>query len=264
VAYSTGNHAIGLAWAAKLLGICARIYLPYNTSPVKQRAASHFGAEIIYTATRQEAELRSKRDIHNGYYYLHPSDHDATIAGAGTLCHEAINQLGFAPDAIFAGCGGGGLLSGSYLAKEWLSPKSLLFGTEPVVANDAFISLQQDSIYRLQDSPRTVADGLRTLSISPRTFMYLKKLDGFFTVSEHAILYWTAWLSHLLKVVCEPSSALNMQAVCEWLTKSEKKMKVLVLISGGNIDPSFYRVLWEEDYLLHPPLLETFTNAKAA
>lgn len=255
VAYSTGNHGIGLAWAARKLGIHARIYLPENTAAVKQQAAKYYGAEVIYTKTRIEAETLSKQDGDNGFYYMHPSDSDATIAGAGTLCYEALTQLGFTPDAIFASCGGGGLLSGTYLAKELLSSTSLLFGTEPETANDAFQSLQQGKIFRFLDSPPTIADGLRTLGISERTFKYLQKLDGMYLGSEEQIYYWTAWLIHLLKIACEPSCALNMVGVVDWASKQTSEKKILVLISGGNIDPFLYRQIWKEDYLLKEPKL---------
>lgn len=253
VAYSTGNHGIGLGWVARLLDIKARIYLPKNTSPIKQQAAKYYGAEVIYTNSRQEAEDKTSEDANNGFYYLHPSDSDTTIAGAGTMCYEALTQLNFSPDAIFASCGGGGLIAGSYLAKELISPSSLLVGCEPLKANDAFLSVQQGNIFRFDSSPNTIADGLRTLGISNRTFNYLKKLDEFFLADEYSIYYWTAWLIHLLKVACEPSCALNMSAVQQWLRKQTTPKKILVLISGGNIDPTLYRELWKEDYLLTTP-----------
>lgn len=249
VAYSTGNHGIGLAWAARLLNAQARIYLPKYTAAVKQQAASYYGAEVIYTETRQAAEDLARNDQKQGFYYLHPSDSDSTIAGAGTMCYEALQQLTSLPDAIFAACGGGGLISGSYLAKELLSPASLLIGCEPLNANDAFLSLQNQAIYRFSQSPDTIADGLRTLAISPRTFNYLQKLDGFFLADEYSIYYWTAWLSHLLKVACEPSCALNMVAVQKWLTTQQGSKKILVLLSGGNIDPVLYQQLCQEGYL---------------
>ncbi|MFY9590095.1 serine/threonine dehydratase [Rickettsia endosymbiont of Halotydeus destructor] len=261
VGYSTGNHGIGLAWVAQLLNVQARIYLPQNTSKVKQQAAKHYGGEVIFTKTRQEAEERAKEDIKNGFYYLHPSDSDSTIAGAGTMCYEALQQLGFAPDAIFASCGGGGLIAGSYLAKELLSPSSLIIGSEPKEAKDAFLSLENNSIYKFAESPNTIADGLRTLSISPRTFTYLKKIDKLFLADEYGIYYWTAWLNHLLKVVCEPSSAINMVGVVEWLKTQGSQKKILVLISGGNIDPVLYNELSKEKYLsILPNLYRASSN----
>lgn len=256
VAYSTGNHGLGLAWAAKILNLHARIYLPKNTSLIKQQAAKYYGAEVILTETRQVAENRAKADIANGFYYLHPSDSESSIVGASTMCYEALQQLSFYPNAIFAACGGGGLLAGSYLAKELLSPSSLLIGVEPSQANDAFLSIKQNTIYRFTDSPPTVADGLRTLSVSERTFHYLKKLDDFFLAEEHLIYYWTSWLTHLLKVTCEPSCALNMVGVVNWLKKQSTPQKVLVLLSGGNIDVSIYQELGKRSDLLHLPTLK--------
>ncbi|HJD55610.1 MAG TPA: serine/threonine dehydratase [Rickettsia endosymbiont of Pyrocoelia pectoralis] len=256
VGYSTGNHGIGLAYAGKIFGINARIYLPLNTSLIKQQAVIHYGGEVVYTDTREEAEEKAKLDESQGFYYMHPSDSDYTIAGAGTLCYEALQQLGFSPDAIFASCGGGGLISGSYLAKELISPTSLLIGSEPLAANDAYLSVKNNSIFRFKDSPNTIADGLKTLSISARTFEYLKKLDGFYLADEYEIYYWTAWLTHLLKVICEPSSSINMVSVINWLKTQTTPKKILVLISGGNIDPILYNELWKEEYLRISPKLK--------
>lgn len=257
VGYSTGNHGIGLSFAAKKLGTNARIYLPKDTAPVKQRAASFYGAEVIYTDTRLEAEERTKEDGENGFYYMHPSDNDYTIAGAGTICYEAIEQLSkHKLDAIFASCGGGGLLSGSYLAKELLSPETQLIGTEPEQCKDAYLSLKQGEIFKFDKSPETFADGLKTLGVSERAFAHLKKLDDFVLVDESKILYWTAWLIHLLKVACEPSCSMNMESVINWRRKfGPSRPRILVLISGGNIDPILYRELWKKDYLLDAPEL---------
>ncbi|AAU03913.1 serine/threonine dehydratase [Rickettsia typhi] len=253
VCYSSGNHGIGLAYSSKLFGIKTRIYLPLNTSKVKLQAALYYGCEVIYTNTRQEAESRAKEDEEQGFYYMHPSDSDSIIAGAGTLCYEALQQLDFIPDAIFASCGGGGLISGSYLAKELISPTSLLIGSEPAAANDAYLSIKNNNIYRFNDTPITIADGLKTLSVSARTFEYLKKLDHFYLAEEYEIYYWTAWLIHLLKVICEPSSSINMVSVISWLKTQTRTQKLLVLISGGNIDPTLYNELWQDDYLTVPP-----------
>lgn len=253
VAYSTGNHGIGLAYAAGCLGIKARIYLPSNTSRVKRQAAEHYGAEVIYTETRQQAEDLSKNDVTNGFYFLHPSDSDSTMAGAGTACFEALQDIDQPIDAIFAAIGGGGLISGTYLAKELLAPRAQLFGVEPAIANDAYQSRQQGHIVGFTDSPQTIADGLRTLKVSPRAYAHIKQLDDIFLVDEEKISYWTAWLLHLLKIACEPSCAMNMDAVIRWLSTQQSPKNVLVIISGGNIDPLIYREIWQEDHLLVAP-----------
>lgn len=254
VAYSTGNHGIGVAYATKKLGIKARIYLPKNTALLKQKQAYFHGAEVIMTETREEAEVRSKEDSLNGYYYLHPSDSEPTIHGAGTCCLEALLQTKeYKIDAIFASCGGGGLLSGSYLAKEEFDPSIKLIGAEPLIANDAKKSLESGQIFRFKDSPDTIADGLRTLGLSERTFNYLKKLDDFFVIEEEEIKYWTVWLMQLLKLVCEPSCAISMAAGYKWLSQQKEPKTILVLISGGNVDPSILSELLNGDYLLKEP-----------
>jgi threonine dehydratase len=258
VAYSTGNHALAMAYAAKLFNIYARVYLPQNVSPIKKRIAKFYGAEVREVVTRQEAEEMTALDSADGFYHLHPSDSDETIAGNGTMCYEALQYMQShnlsLPDAIFAPCGGGGLLSGTYLAKELLSKNSSLIGAEPIKANDAYMSLQNNKIFRFQDSPDTSADGLRALSISPRTFEYLKKLDYLHLYEEEAIYHWTASLTQLLKVTCEPSAAIAMAAAEAWIRETAAKNKtLLVMITGGNIDPSFYHHLWDEDYYLNLP-----------
>lgn len=257
VAYSTGNHALAMSYAARLFGIHARVYLPQNVSPIKKRIAKYYGAEVMEVKTRIEAEELSKKDGENGFYYLHPSDNDQTIAGAGTMCYEALIEMQNCnigiPDAIFASCGGGGLLAGTYLAKELLAPSSKVIGAEPEIANDAYKSLQSGKINRFQDSPNTIADGLRALSICERTFDYLKKLNGFYICSEKSIHYWTAWLMQTTKVTCEPSAAISMAAAHDWLKENGHKKTVLILISGGNVDPSLYLDLWRQDLLAEPP-----------
>jgi len=254
VAYSTGNHGIGVAYAAKKLGIKARIYLPKNTAVLKQQQAVYLGADVIFTETRKEAEELTKLDGMNGYHYLHPSDSDSTIQGAGTVCLEALNQTGNV-DAIFASCGGGGLLSGSFLAKNEYNSNIKLIGAEPEAGNDAARSLSDGKIFRFDESPNTIADGLRTLGLSERTFNYIKQLDDFITISEDEIKYWTVWLMHLLKLVCEPSCAISMAAAYKWLQKQKEPKTILVILSGGNVDPSVLSELLNSEYLLNKPNL---------
>ena len=257
VSYSTGNHALAMSHAAKLFGIHARVYLPQNVSPIKKRIAKYYGAEVMEVLTRAEAEEFSQKDSKNGFHYLHPSDNDQTIAGAGTMCYEALIEMKQkripAPSAIFASCGGGGLLAGTYLAKELLSPSSKVIGVEPENASDAYQSLQVGEIIRFEYSPETIADGLRALSVSKRTFDYLKKLDKFYICNEESILYWTAWIMQTMKVTCEPSAAISMAAAYKWLKENGQGHTILILVSGGNVDPSFYLKLWSQDHLERLP-----------
>ncbi len=247
VAYSTGNHALAMAYAAKMLNIKARVYLPKNVSIFKKNIAIHYGAEIIEVNTRQQAEDEAMSDSLNGFTYLHPSDNDLTIAGAGTMCYEALIEMekyNNKPDYIFGPCGGGGLLSGSYLAKELLMPTALIHGVEPESADDANQSIKSKSIFRFKDSPDTVADGLRALSVSNRTLNYLKKLDGFHLVDEQSILFWTAFFIQHMQQTCEPSAAISLAAACRMIKETKMVNKnILILITGGNIDPEFHQLM---------------------
>ncbi|KJV57535.1 pyridoxal-phosphate dependent enzyme family protein [Orientia chuto str. Dubai] len=254
--YTTGNHGIAVALVAKLLNLNKVKIYSNCISKTKLNMAKYFGATVILTKKRIEAEQLAKFEKNNGFYYLHPSDSDSIIAGAGTVYYEALQQLPFVPNAVFASCGGGGLLSGTYIAKIRTYPSVQIIGSEPLHANDAFTSLCQNSIFTLPKSPNTLADGLSALNISERTFQYIKELDDMVLVSEQAIYYWTTWITSLLKVTCEPSSAINMAAVCNWLLRQNTAKKVLVIISGGNIDQTGYSKLIQDESIQQIPQIQ--------
>ncbi len=252
VAFSSGNHAQAVAIAGRMLNVKTTIILPSFTSPVKQQATKYYGADVINTSTRKEAEEKTAEIADNGSLFIHPFDNDGVIAGQGTSCYEAL-QDGANPDAIFATCGGGGWLSGTLLAKELLAPNVKVYGVEPLQANDAAQSYAAKKIIKFTDSPPTIADGARAPAVSERTFYYLQKLDGFFEIPEKDIIYWTQWLMHLLKITVEPTSAVSMAGAFEWLKTQKTKQRVLVMLSGGNIAPETYQKIWEKSYLENLP-----------
>ena len=252
VAFSSGNHAQAVAVAGKMLNVKTTIILPSFTSPVKQQATKYYGAEVINVSTRKEAEEKTAEIANNGSLFIHPFDNDSVILGQGTSCYEAL-QDGANPDAIFATCGGGGWLSGTFLAKELLAPNTKVYGVEPLCANDATQSYVAKKIIKFNDSPLTIADGARAPAVSERTFHYLQKLDGFFEIPEEDIIYWTQWLMHLLKITVEPTSAVSMAGAFEWLKTQKTKQRVLVMLSGGNISPDTYQKIWEKSYLENLP-----------
>jgi len=255
VAFSSGNHSQAVAWASKQFGINSTIFLPQITSSIKYQATRSYGAKVIVTKTRQEAEKCAYTMEREGAHLVPPYDADDIIKGQGTAVYEALQDMESKPDAIFTACGGGGLLSGSYLAKELLSPSSKIFGAEPHNANDASLSYQKGKIYRFDNSPLTIADGVRTLSLSPRTFHYVKQTDGIIEASEHEICRWVQIVSHLLKILIEPASGLAMASANNWLKHQTTKQTVLIVLSGGNIAPDTSSKIWEKNYLEMP-----FTN----
>ena len=248
VAFSSGNHAQAVAFAGKLLNVKTTIILPSFTSPIKQQATKYYGAEVINTSTRKEAEEKTAEIAKRGAFFIHPFDNDEVITGQGTSCYEALKD-GVNPDAIFATCGGGGWLSGTFLAKKLLAPNIKVFGAEPLQANDATQSYFAKKIITFTDSPPTIADGARAPAVSERTFYYLQQLDGFFEIPENEIIYWTQWLMHLLKITVEPTSAVAMAGAFQWLKTQKIKKKVLVLLSGGNVSPETYQKIWQKNWL---------------
>jgi threonine dehydratase len=253
VAYSSGNHAQAVAWAAQQLGIEATIIIPQSASPIKIAATRSYGAKVILTKERQEAEDLA-RDLSKDCFLLPPYDHDDVIAGQGTAAFEAWKDEGNF-DAVFAPCGGGGLISGTYLATQLFSEKAKVYAAEPLIANDAAQSYKNGTITGFQTSPMTIADGTRTLRVAERTFQYIKKLNGFYEISEDEIIYWTQWLTHLLKINLEPTGALGMAGAFKWIQAGNLSKRILVIVSGANIDPATYLKMWEKNYLENMPKL---------
>ena len=254
VAFSSGNHAQAMALAARIMGIRSTVYITRGAALVKRLATVSYGAEVILTETRQEAEAAIHDRIEQGATLLHPYDNDDVIAGQGTACFEVL-QSGLRPDAIVATCGGGGWLAGTLLASRLLSPASKVIGAEPLNANDAARSLKAGSIFRFPSSPDTLADGAQTLAVAPRTFPYLQQLEAMVEVPEESIIYWSQWLNHLLKTTVEPTSAVAMGGLCGWLREQHSPKTALVLLSGGNIAAASYRKIWERDHLNIQPSL---------
>ena len=244
VACSSGNHAQGVAWAAKQLGLSATLFIAQNASRLKIEATRQWGATVVIAESREVADLQAKRFAETeGAYLISPFDHDDVISGQGTATMEAYQQeQGFT--AVFAPCGGGGLLSGTVIASRHFDPGVKVFGAEPEIANDAATSLRLGHIVPLGHPATTIADGVRTPMISERTFQYLKEATGIIEVSEQAIKDWTLRLNEGLRthlpadnsVFIETTCGLTMAAVAEWLVLQTTPQKVLVIISGGNTD----------------------------
>ncbi|MCW8870248.1 MAG: serine/threonine dehydratase [Proteobacteria bacterium] len=255
-ARSLGNHAQAVAWAARLFDIPATIYMPKTVSAVKLQATKDYGADVVLyddisEITTAEQEVNEKP----GHFWISPFNDKAVIAGQGTATIEAIEQMPKAPDALFAPCGGGGLLSGMWIAARKMAPNAQVIGVEPECANDAWRSIQAGEIMPLDGPSDSIADGVRTYEIGDITFEYLKEMDDFMLVSEQRIMYWTQWLQHLLKSHIETASAMSMEAAYLWLKNQTTPKTVLVMLSGGNIDAAMMRRIWAEDQLQEIPRL---------
>jgi threonine dehydratase len=240
VVQSSGNHATAIAFACKKFGIPALIYMIKNASPFKIAAVKNLGAEVVLLEKRSEVNRMAEEKQKEGYFFIHPSSGEDVICGQGTATFEALSEIGtkgIKVSAIFTPCGGGGLVVGSFLAAQKFSPAAKIFGCEPLSANDVAISLREGKIFHFEDTPNTIADGARTLAISERCFGYVKQLAGILEISEEEIFFWQKKLAEEFQQKIEPTSALAIAGVVQYLKKnSEKKnQKILVVISGGNV-----------------------------
>lgn len=238
LAVSSGNHAQGVAYAARILGVKALIVMPEEASPFKKEAARAYGAQVVdqgVTVENREEVARALL-LKTGYAFIHPFDDPLVMAGQGTAGLELMAQageMGLFPEAVLVPVGGGGLIAGVATAVKAFSPSTLVLGVEPEGADDARRSLEKGEIVRLSQAPQTRADGVRTLALGQHTFPILKrKVDAILTVSEEAILEAEGLLFTRTKQVVEPTGALPLAAVLE---HGERLPGVLaLLLSGGN------------------------------
>lgn len=236
VAQSSGNHGQAIAYACKKFGIKALIYMITKASPLKIAAVKNLGAEVILLEKRSDVNAQALEKQKDGYVFIHTSGDANVISGQGTAALEALAEIGEV-DAIFAPCGGGGLISGCFLAAQNLSPKAKIFACEPLSANDVAQSVRERKIVGFEDTPNTIADGARTLATSEICFQYLKQIAGILEISEEEIIFWQKKLSESLQQKIEPTSALAIAGAKQFLVNNpqEKNQKILVIISGGNV-----------------------------
>ena len=240
VAFSSGNHAQGIALSAKLLGIPATIVMPLDAPAAKVAATKGYGANVVtydrYTEDR-EAIGRSLADKH-GMTLIPPYDHPDVIAGQGTAAKELIEEVG-ALDALFVCLGGGGLLSGSALAARALAPNCKIYGVEPQAGNDGQQSFRSGTIVHI-DTPRTIADGAQTQHLGEYTFAIIKRdVDDILTATDDQLVACMRFFAERMKMVVEPTGCLGFAAAREMKAQLKGK-RVGVIISGGNVDIERY------------------------
>ncbi len=248
ITYSSGNHAQGVARAAKLLGVPAVIVMPSNSPAIKARRVAADGAEIVWVGpASEERQARAEQLAHErGLVIIPPFDDDRIIAGQGTVGLEIAQDL---PDlaAVLVPVGGGGLASGVAVAVRALRPSAKVIGVEPELAADARESLDRGRIvsWPAELVSRTVADGTRTQSLGVRTFAHLSTLlDRIVTVSEAEIVASVRLAAEESRLVVEPSGALSIAAMryhARELGLDGASGPVVAVVSGGNVDPELYR-----------------------
>jgi threonine dehydratase len=235
-AFSSGNHAQGIALAARLLGIPAAVVMPQDSPAVKMAATQGYGAEVIqydrYTQDREAIgrELAQQR----GMTLIPPFDHADVMAGQGTVAQELLEEVG-PLDLLLVCLGGGGLISGCAVAARHLSPDCRVIGVEPEAGNDAQQSKRLGRIVRIE-TPRTLADGAQTQALGQLTFPVIQALvDDIVTVTDDQLIEAMRFAAARMKMVVEPTGALAMAAAMQGAVDVRGK-RVGIVISGGNVD----------------------------
>ncbi len=245
VAVSSGNHAQGVALAAKLLGMPAKIYIPKDAPQSKIEATRGYGASLEFfdrnvddrDAIVADLKQNSKAALIHGY------DNLDIIAGQGTAAYELLEDVRDM-DVIMAPLGGGGLLAGTLIAAKNLKPEIKGYGIEPERANDWYQSLKQGSRVKIE-APKTIADGLSICSPGEITFPIVKQLiDDVFLVTETEIIEAMKFVFFRMKLVIEPSAAVPVAALMFHKLKVEPGQKIGLILSGGNTDPAFLKTIF--------------------
>lgn len=236
VAFSSGNHAQGVALAAKLLGVRAAIIMPEDAPKSKIAATQGYGAEVIlydrYRSHREE--IAQGLCDERGAVMVSPFNDRDIIAGAGTAALELLEEQ---PDLdnVVTPVGGGGLLSGSCLAAHGTNPAIAMYGVEPEAGNDAQQSLQKGEIVHI-GVPRTIADGLQTQAPGSLTFPIMREhVREIVTVSDDELKEAMRFAFERMKLVMEPSGAASLAAVLTGKIPVSGK-RTGIVISGGNVD----------------------------
>ncbi len=235
VAFSSGNHAQAVAWAAHELGLKATIVMPTDAPPFKLEATKAQGARIVSYDRHKEdrAAIGARIAEETGATLVPPFDHPWIIAGQGTAGLEFLREM---PDldTLVVQIGGGGLASGCSIAAKHLNPDIHVIGVEPETGNDYFLSLQQGRPVEIPPTD-TIADGLRITVPGKHTFPILQRnLDEVILVSDDEIRRAVKFLFERLKIVVEPSGAATAAAALFGKLPPSAK-RVGLMLSGGNI-----------------------------
>jgi threonine dehydratase len=251
ISYSSGNHAQGVAYAARALGVKAVIVMPRNAPKIKVDSTAALGAEIVTVGPASTQRLKKAEELarEHGYSIVPPYNDEQIIAGQGTVGLEILKDC---PDVdlVLVPVGGGGLISGVSAAIKLSGSKARVIGVEPELANDAQQSFRKGEIVELpaERVSSTLADGLRTQSVGPVNFQHVRRfVDDIITVTEDEIRTAMRRTISTARIVAEPSGAVTFAA---WLFHGKElpeSMRAVAIVSGGNVEPQLLaQVLSEE------------------
>ncbi|MEZ5757217.1 MAG: threonine/serine dehydratase [Emcibacteraceae bacterium] len=241
VAYSSGNHAQGVAASARLLGIDAVIVMPKDSPKMKLQNTINYGAEVITydRATESREEIAAQISAERGCVVVPSFEDFYIIAGQGTAALEALHQakdFGTEFDVFMTPVGGGGLISGCSLAVKALSPETEIYGVEPEGFNDVQRSLQSGKIESNPKPSGSICDAILTVHPEPMTYTIMSRnLSGVLTVTDEEALKAMKYAWEKLKLVVEPGACVALAAVLHGKLDVKGK-KICIVLSGGNVD----------------------------
>ena len=258
VTHSSGNHAQGIARAARMLGLHAVIVMPDDAPAIKVAGVRADGAEIDVVGPDSEERIRRADQLaaERGLVLIPSYDDARIVAGQGTVGLEIVEQVAELsranePLTVLVPIGGGGLSAGVCVAVKGLRPDATVIGVEPELAADAADSIRQDRIVRWAPAltGRTIADGVRSSALGHIPFAHLRRLiDDVVTVTEDDIKRAMLEAGTRARIVAEPSGAVSIAAWLRYgpeLPHADDGDTVMV-VSGGNIDPELYQALLAE------------------
>ena len=234
IASSAGNHAQGVAYGARELGIKAVIVMPKSTPLIKVESTKQYGAEVVlYGDVYDDAYKKAKElEEKESYVFVHPFNDEDVLDGQGTIALEILNELP-ETDIILVPIGGGGLISGIACAAKLIKPDIKVIGVEPEGAASAREAIKENKVVELKEA-NTIADGTAVKRIGDLNFEYIKKyVDEIITVSDYELMEAFLLLVEKHKIIAENSGILSIAATKKL---KEKNKKVVSVISGGNID----------------------------
>jgi threonine dehydratase len=248
VAYSSGNHAQGVAYAAQGFGVKATIIMPKDSPELKIGNTRGYGADVIlYDRYGEDREAIGARiSSESGAILVPPYDDPHIMAGQGTIGIEMVEQLqelGLSLDVVLCCCGGGGLMAGLSTAVSHLSPKTAIYAVEPEHFDDTRRSLAAGTQVRNAPGHSSICDAIVTPTPGNLTFPINRaKLAGGFAVSDAEAAEAVAYAAKVLKITAEPGGAVALAAALSGKVDLAGKTAVVV-VSGGNIDPSLHAAI---------------------
>ena len=246
IAASAGNHAQGVAYAARQLGIAATIVMPETTPLAKIRGTEELGASIVLFGSRygEAFEKASELQQQHGYTFIHAFDDSQIIAGQGTIGLELLEQV---PDmdVLVVPIGGGGLIAGTAVAIKAKRPEVRIIGVEAQRIPSMKSSIEAGHV-KIQHPANTIADGISITQVGEHTFPLVNQyVDDIVTVNEENIASAIMMLLEREKTLAEGAGAVGFAALSHGCIDNITDKKIVVVLSGGNIDMTMLTVILE-------------------